>query len=89
MGEFDPLTLSLPICAATPDDAFRWAEWRLVNGIEDYATTARYAEWAQKAAAPFEHYEVRLPTRSELARDHAAKGDFPNWNLVAAEDWGL
>ena len=59
-GVFDPLTLELPINAATPDDAQGWAEWRLVNGIDDYATKAHYDEWSRKAAAPFEHYDVEL-----------------------------
>lgn len=88
-GEFDPLTLPLKINAATPDDAQRWADWRLANGVDDYATTVRYDEWAQEAAGPFEPYDVQLPTRSELARDYATKGDVPNWHLVAAEDWRL
>ena len=88
-GEFDPLTLELPINAATPDDAQRWAEWRLVHGIDDYATEARYGEWSRGAAAPFEHYDVHLPERSELVRDYARKGETTNWHLVAAEDWRL
>ena len=88
-GAFDPLTLDLPINAATPDDAQRWAEWRLVRGIDDYATEARYAVWSQKAAAPFAHFDVHLPKRAELARNHPGTGDVPNWHLVAAEDWRL
>lgn len=88
-GVFDRLTLELPINAATPHDAQRWAEWRLVNGIDDYATEAHYDEWSRKAAAPFGHYDVNLPKRAELARDYPLKGDAPNWHLVAAEDWRL
>ena len=88
-GVFDRLTLELPINAATQDDAQGWAEWRLVNGIDDYATEARYDEWSRKAAAPFGHYDVNLPKRAELARDYPLKGDAPNWHLVAAEDWRL
>ena len=88
-GVFDRLTLELAINAATPDDAQRWAEWRLLNGIHDYATVAHYDEWSRKAAAPFEHYDVDLPKRAELARDYPLKGETPNWHLVAAEDWRL
>lgn len=88
-GVFDRLTLELPINAATPDDAQRWAEWRLVNGIDDYATEAHYDAWSRKAVAPFGHYDVDLPTRAELACDYPRKGDAPNWHLVAAEDWRL
>lgn len=88
-GVFDRLTLELPINAATQDDAQRWAEWRLVNGIDDYATEAHYDEWSRKAAAPFGHYDVNLPKRAELARDYPLKGEAPNWHLVAAEDWRL
>ena len=88
-GAFDALTLELPINAATPDDAQRWAEWRLVNAIDDYATEAHYDEWSRKAAAPFGHYDVQLPKRAELARDYPLKGEAPNWHLVAAEDWRL
>ncbi|MCZ0942899.1 MAG: hypothetical protein OXJ53_07580 [Gammaproteobacteria bacterium] len=89
LGSFDPLTLELRINAATPDDAQRWTEWRLVNGIDDYATSERYVEWARKAAQPFEHCDVRLPTRKELADDYPGAGDAPNWLVVAAEDWRL
>ena len=88
-GAFDLLTLDLRINAATPEDAQRWAEWRLVNAIDDYATEAHYDEWSRKAAAPFEHYDVDLPKRAELACDYPLKGDAPNWHLVAAEDWRL
>lgn len=88
-GVFDRLTLELPINAATPDDAQEWAEWRLVNGIDDYATEARYDEWSRKAAVPFGHYDLDLPKRAELARKHPGTGDVPNWHLVAAEDWRL
>ena len=88
-GMFDRLTLDLPINAATPGDAQRWAVWRLVHGIDDYATEAHYDEWSRKAAAPFEHYGVHMPKRAELTRDYPLKGDAPNWHLVAAEDWRL
>ena len=88
-GVFDRLTLDLPINAATPDDAQRWAEWRLVHGMDGYATEAHYGEWSRRAAAPFEHYDVHMPKRAELARDYALQGEAPNWHLVAAEDWRL
>ena len=88
-GAFDPLPLELPINAATPDDAQRWAEWRLVNGLDDYATEAHYDEWSRKAVAPFVHYDVQMPKRAELARDYPLNGDAPNWHLLAAEDWRL
>lgn len=88
-GAFDSLPLELPINAATLKDAQRWAEWRLVDGIDDYATEAHYGKRSRQAAAPFAHYDVSLPTRAELARKHPTKGDLPNWHLVATQDWRL
>ena len=84
------MTRSVKIVPRIPDyDAQKWAEWRLVNRIDDYATEARYHEWSRRAAAPFGHYDVDLPKRAELARKHPGTGDVPNWRLVAAEDWRL
>ena len=88
-GTFDPVTLKLPINAATSEDAERWAEWRLAKAINDYATQPRYAEWSKKASAPFGHFNVSMPTRADLARRHGTRGDTPNWHLIAAEDWRL
>ena len=93
-GKFESLTVSgVSIMAESEADAQSWAKWRLKARIREYATTDRYANWSKEAAAPFDQYEIQLPTRTELF-DEVCNGttnrpDPEFWHLAAAEDWRL
>lgn len=93
-GEFEPLVVrGIAIAARSRDDAREWAAWRLSARIRDFATSVRYDEWGEEAAAPFAEHRPELPARAELAMSEwgsAAGRPAPRaWFLIAAEDWGL
>lgn len=93
-GEFEPLVVGgIAIAARLRDDAREWAAWRLSARIRDFATSVRYDEWGEEAAAPFAEHRPELPARAELAMSEwgsAAGRPAPRaWFLIAAEDWGL
>lgn len=93
-GEFEPLEVGgIAIAAHSRDDAREWAAWRLSARIRDFATSVRYDEWGEEAAAPFAEHRPELPARAELAMSEwvsAAGRPAPRaWFLIAAEDWGL
>lgn len=93
-GKFDSLTVpGISIMAESEADAQSWAEWRLQARIRDYATSERYATWRKEAADPFDQYEVRLPTRTELFEEFwnrtTNRPEPRAWRLAAAEDWNL
>ena len=93
-GKFEPLEVGgTAIAARSRDDACEWAAWRLSARIRDFATSERYDEWREEAAAPFAEHRPELPTRAELAMSEwgsAAGRPAPRaWFLIAAEDWGL
>ena len=93
-GEFEPLVVGgIAIAARSRDDAREWAAWRLSARIRDFATSVRYDEWGEEAAAPFAKHRPELPARAELAVsewESAAGRPAPRaWFLIAAEDWGL
>lgn len=93
-GEFEPLEVGgIAIAARSRDDAREWAAWRLGARIRDFATSERYDEWWEEAAAPFAEHRPELPTRAELAmfewRSAAGRPAPRAWFLIAAEDWGL
>lgn len=93
-GEFEPLEVGgIAIAAHSHDDARKWATWRLSARIRDFATSERYDEWKEEAAAPFAEHRPELPTRAELAmfewRSAAGRPAPRAWFLIAAEDWGL
>ena len=95
-GKFEPLTIpQVAITAGSKTDAQSWANHRLIARIRDYATSKRYADWCEEAAAPFDLHEIKLPARTHLAR--VARDLFKGsnrskslvWHLVAANDWNL
>lgn len=92
--EFEPLEVrGTAIAAHSRDDAREWAAWRLSARIRDFATSERYDEWREEAAAPFTEHRPELPARAELARsewESTTGRPAPRaWFLIAAEDWGL
>lgn len=95
LGSFDPLVVGrVPLLADTAADAQAWAEWRLANNVQTYATSALFTEWCAQARRPFEEeFNPTLATRAAMA--HAAwrdRGERPApsvWHLIAAEDWGM
>ena len=93
-GKFEPLVVGgIAIAARSRADACEWAAWRLSARIRDFATSERYDEWKEEAAAPFAEHRPELPARAELAMSEwgsAAGRPAPRaWFLIAAEDWGL
>lgn len=83
----------IAIRARSPDDAQRWAAWRLDSRIGSYATAERFRNWTDQALAPLAEFQPAAPSRQELASAAwRARGERPTnktWHLVAAEDWGL
>ena len=93
-GKFEPLTVAgVSIMADSEDDAQSWAKWRLHARIRDFATSERYAAWCEEASAPFDHYEIELPARTQIVRElwiQTTNRPEPKfWHLAAAEDWRL
>ena len=93
-GKFETLTVrGVPITPATESDAQSWANWRLQLRIRDYATSERYAAWRVEAAAPFDRYDIKFPTRTQLTWEFwkrtTARHNPRAWRLAAAEDWNL
>lgn len=94
LGKFDETTVeNVALRARSADDAERWVEWRLRERVRDYALSDRFDQWAREAVSPFEEFQPRVPTRSDLAelekRDWPARPTPAAWHLVAAEDWSL
>lgn len=95
-GGFDTTTVrGIRVNARTPADAEAWASWRLEDKIDDIACTRRFAEWSERAKAPFKDFApLKQPSRSDLAARICSAETGPRrsaiaWNLIAAEDWNL
>lgn len=91
-GVFDDTVIrGVPLAPRTPADAAAWARWRLVQAIQDTATSDRFAAWTQKSVEPFGTPAPVTPTRVELAAQLRgdARPDPIYWRLQAAEDWNL
>ncbi len=90
-GVFDDVVIKgISVCAATPEDAGKWARWRLANSITGFASEAKYRQWVEKAQEPFNKHSIVLPERDEAARAMIGK-KYTNesWFLLAASDWAL
>lgn len=91
-GAFDDTVIQgVPLAPRTSADAAAWARWRLVQAVQDTATSDRFTTWAQKAVEPFGTPAPITPTRAELAAQLRgdARPDPIYWRLQAAEDWNL
>jgi hypothetical protein len=91
-GAFDDTVIrSVPVAPRTSADADAWARWRLLQAVQDTATSQRFAAWAQQAQEPFGTPVPTTPTRAELAGQlrSTARPDPIYWRLQAAEDWSL
>jgi len=96
-SQFDSMVVEdISIYPKTSGDAKQWAEWRLIDNISDYATTAKFEDWSSQACAPFTAFEVQLPSRSTL--NNALKQprysgleakQIKAWYLTAALDWNI
>lgn len=65
-GAFDDTVIQgLPLAPRTSADAAAWARWRLVQAVQDTATSDRFTTWAQKAVEPFGTPAPITPTRAE------------------------
>lgn len=96
VGSFDQIHRKVAIFPQSQQDAQHWAEWKLQNEINTYATEVEFAQWCQKTLNLFEEYSdaIELPTRNELAIDawqnrYDRKNTSTIWHLMAVEDWGI
>ena len=94
LGSFDATTVEgIALRASSPQDASRWAEWRLRARVQDYATAEHFGKLTAEAVKPFAEFDPPTPDRQELAksawRDRADRPTPNTWHLVAAEDWSL
>ncbi|WP_379866450.1 hypothetical protein [Marinobacter sp. M5B] len=94
VGQFKDIDVhDVPLFPLLAGDAEKWADWRLRDRINDYATNSRYQQWVKEAAEPFAEFALTLPERDELTKVvWADRGNRPTakcWHLVASEDWGL
>ncbi|MCW7554499.1 hypothetical protein NX722_18095 [Endozoicomonas gorgoniicola] len=95
-GNFGPTCRTVAIFPKSQEDAQQWAEWKLQNQINTYATESVFPTWREEALRPFDEYSdtIELPTRDELAFDIWEKRDDTQnvstvWHLMAAKDWGV
>ncbi len=91
---FEPMTVKdIALRARSAKDAQHWAQWRLQQRIQNYATSTRFSNWEKEAVAPFDEFKLSTSGRHELAQVAWQRGkDRPSpavWYLVAAEDWSL
>ncbi|ROL69875.1 hypothetical protein BK634_19300 [Pseudomonas chlororaphis] len=94
LGRFDDLSIGrVALTPCSPDDAQRWAQWRLLEHINHYASTEQFETWTTQAHAPFHTFKLTTPQRKELAEQTWQRREnsraTTTWHLVAAEDWGL
>jgi len=93
-GRFEKLAVNkISLTPLTSRDAQLWAEWRLENSINDYATKSNFVNWQRTALEPFPDFEVDLPNRQYLAQEFWQENKLnpttTTWHLIAAEDWNL
>ncbi|MFJ2320584.1 hypothetical protein [Pseudomonas sp. NPDC087817] len=92
-GRFDDVRVSqVALMPASLEDARHWAQWRLVERINSYASSPKFAAWAEDAYAPFHKFDLSMPMRKDLAEHTWQQRETSRaitWHLVAAEDWGL
>lgn len=94
LGKFEPLKVDgVALTPASPEDAQKWAEWRLMNNIGDFAAEHRFQSWWEEARKPFSEFALRQPDRAALVaalRPIASnKPDARYWRLQAALDFAL
>jgi hypothetical protein len=96
LGTFASTYQVVEIFPESLKDAQQWAEWKLLNQINTYATEAEFARWCHKTVHPFEEYSdsIVLPTRAEIAgKIWESRNEQQNtstiWHLKAPEDWGI
>lgn len=92
-GRFDDVRVSqVALRPASHEDARLWAQWRLVERINSYASSPQFAAWSEDAYAPFHNFDLSMPKRKDLAEhtwQQRETSRATTWHLVAAEDWGL
>jgi len=85
----------VPIAAADQGSASRWAERRLLMGIQEYQSDSRYEQALDEAVSPLAEYEPVLLSRDRLLKDVSGEIDFDSarpelyWYLQAPADWLL
>ena len=91
LGSFEQGTVhDVPIEPATEDDAQKWADWLLGQGITDYLWPDAFASRSREVAARFPHHRVRMSTAAQLAarlRGNIAQPAEPRyWHVQAPLD---
>lgn len=93
-GRFEKLEVNrISLTPLSMEDAQLWAEWRLKDNFNDYATKSNFSHWRNNALKPFSDFSITLPDRHVLAGkswvENRANPTPTSWHLVAAEDWYL
>ena len=96
LGVFEKVSVpGVPVNAIDAASARKWSTRRLLMGIQDHQTKARYQAVTSAAAEPFKEFGVELPDRTSLLQQVRSKVDLnaprPElfWRLQAAADWSL
>ena len=94
LGRFDDLRIArVALTPRSHDDAQRWAQWRLLEHVNHYASSERFKTWTTQAYESFLSFELSAPRRKDLAEQTWQQRENSRattlWHLVAAEDWGL
>lgn len=96
LGAFEKVSVpGVPVTATDVASARKWSTRRLLMGIQDHQTKARYQSVTSAAAEPFKEFGVELPDRATLLQQVRSKIDLTAprpelfWRLQAAADWSL
>lgn len=96
LGVFEKVSVpGVPVTATDVASARKWSTRRLLMGIQDHQTKARYQSVTSAAAEPFKEFGVELPDRATLLQQVRSKIDLTAprpelfWRLQAAADWSL
>lgn len=96
LGVFEKVSVpGVPVTATDVASARKWSTRRLLMGIQDHQTKARYQSVTSAAAEPFKEFGVDLPDRATLLQQVRSKIDLTTprpelfWRLQAVADWSL
>lgn len=91
LGRFEGLVLrDAAVVPRTRADANRWAEWRLLDALDDYQTPATLAALREKVVDSFPWHAIQLPADDDMLRvAKSAPQQEKSRFLLASADLGL
>jgi len=92
IGFFDRCIVKDVRLTAYAEEADAWAQWRLENSINEYATKEKFDMWVKKAHGPFKNFDIAIPTREGVAKklwQDPQISSNKKWYTMAAVDWNL